>query len=200
MIPNTKNDLPAMACVSAMQKYIRRGMEAEAMEFACELIHTPGVQGKGFHTLVCNRLEIISHEDIDTALAPHVVPFVAACVEQAKRHYDPKKIGRSRMFIGNAIRMMARAPKSREGDHFGIAIGLANQIGGKVPVIPDFAFDQHTAKGKAMGRGLKHFREVGAALSPVPAKDAYEDAAYAMLELKHRTAKRRDLFDDGDDA
>ena len=196
MIPNTKNGLPAMACVSAMQKAIRRNMEAEAMEFACELIHTPGQQGKGFLTMVCNRLEIISHEDIDTQLAPHIVVFVATCVEQAKRHYDAAKIGRARMMIGSAIRMMARAPKSREGDHFGIAIGLANQIGGKVPVIPDWAFDQHTAKGKQMGRGLKHFREEGTKLVPQPKPDAYEDAAYAMLALKFKGTKKGDLFDD----
>lgn len=58
MIPDTKNGLPAMACISAMQKAIRRSMEREAMEFACELIHT----GKAFHTMVCNRLEVICHE------------------------------------------------------------------------------------------------------------------------------------------
>lgn len=196
MIPNTKNNLPAMACVSAMQKCIRRNMEAEAMEFACELIHTPGTQGKGFLTMVCNRLEIISHEDIDTQLAPHVVVFVATCVEQAKRHYDPVKIGRARMFIGNAIRMMARAPKSREGDHFGIAVGLANQIGGKVPVIPDWAFDQHTAKGKSMGRGLKHFREVGTQLVPPVAPDAYEEEAYRLLAKKQKNNHAKGLFDD----
>lgn len=40
MIPDTMNGLPAMACVSAMQKSIRRGMEREAMEYACELLHT----------------------------------------------------------------------------------------------------------------------------------------------------------------
>ena len=40
MIPDTKNGIPAMACVSAMQKAIRRGMEREAMEFAIELMHT----------------------------------------------------------------------------------------------------------------------------------------------------------------
>ena len=34
VIPDTKNGLPAMACVSAMQKAIRRGLEREAMEFA----------------------------------------------------------------------------------------------------------------------------------------------------------------------
>jgi hypothetical protein len=53
MIPDTMNGLPAMACISAMQKAIRRGMEREAMEFAVELMHT----SKAFHTMVCNRLE-----------------------------------------------------------------------------------------------------------------------------------------------
>jgi replication-associated recombination protein RarA len=74
MIPDTKNGLPAMACVSAMQKAIRRGLEREAMEFACELMHT----SKAFHAMVCNRLEVICHEDLDTLAAPHVFPFVAA--------------------------------------------------------------------------------------------------------------------------
>ena len=56
MIPATKNGLPAMACVSAMQKAIRRSMEREAMEFAVELMHT----SKAFHSMVCNRLEVFA--------------------------------------------------------------------------------------------------------------------------------------------
>ena len=55
-------------------KRIRRGMESEAMEFAVELMHT----SKAFHSMVCNRLEVICHEDLDTMAAPHVFPFVAA--------------------------------------------------------------------------------------------------------------------------
>jgi replication-associated recombination protein RarA len=196
MIPPTRNGLDAMACLSALQKCIRRSMEAEAMLFACELLHT----SKGFFTMVVNRLEIVAHEDLDTALAPHVTVFVATCVEQAKRHYDPVKIGRSRMMIGNAIRAMARAPKSREADHFGIAIGLANQLGVKLPTIPDFAHDQHTLKGRAMKRGLDHFRREGAKLVPPPTEpDQYERAAYEMLELRAalgKPQKRADLFDD----
>ena len=74
MIPDTRSGLPSMACVSAMQKAIRRGMEREAMEFACELMHT----SKAFHSMVCNRLEVICHEDLDIIAAPHVFPFVAA--------------------------------------------------------------------------------------------------------------------------
>jgi len=119
VIPDTIHNLPAMACVSAMQKTIRRGMEREAMEFAVELIHT----SKAFHSMVCNRLEVFCHEDLDTLAAPWVVPFVATAVAQSRDRYS-KSIGEARLMIGSAIRMMARAPKSRAGCHFGAAIGL----------------------------------------------------------------------------
>jgi hypothetical protein len=87
------------------------------MEFAVDLMHT----SKAFHSMVCKRLEIISHEDIDTASQPHIVPFVATAVAQAMRWYDAEKPGASRLAIGNAIRLMCRAKKSREGDHFAAA-------------------------------------------------------------------------------
>jgi replication-associated recombination protein RarA len=195
------NGLGAMACVSAMQKSIRRGLEREAMEFACELIHT----SKGFHSMVCKRLEIISHEDIDTQSQPHIVPFVATCVEQAMRWYTPEKIGASRMVIGNAIRMMCRAKKSREGDHFGIAVGFRSQLDGYKPELPDWAFDHHTLKGKQMGRGLEFFRKEATKLVPRVSKDSYEDEAYRMMELKHsgatpkRGKAKADLFEDAED-
>ncbi len=110
MIPDTKSGLPAMACVSAMQKANRRGMEREAMEFACELIHT----SKAFHSMVCNRLEVICHEDLDTSAAPHVFPFVAASLAASRERYS-KSIGEARLMVGNCIRLMCRAPKSRAG-------------------------------------------------------------------------------------
>jgi replication-associated recombination protein RarA len=148
LIP-TKNGLPAMACVSEMQKCVRRGMEREAMEYAVELMHT----SKAFHSLVCKRLEIISHEDIDTQADPRIVPFVKAATEQAMMWYDPDNLGASRMVIGNAIRMMCRAKKSDEGDHFAAAIGRREQLEGFVPTIPDLANDKHTI-GKKRGRGM----------------------------------------------
>ena len=165
MIPDTKNGLPAMACVSAMQKCIRRGMEREAMELACELLHT----SKGFHSMVCKRLQIISHEDIDTEAAPHIVPFVKAACEQAMAWYDAEKLGASRLAIGNAIRLMCRAAKSREGDHFAAAVGLRSLLEGFAPEIPDWANDQHTLAGRKLGRGMRALprgrREAGAAAS-----------------------------------
>ena len=191
MIPATVHGLPAMACVSALQKCIRRGLEREAMVFAVELIHT----SKAFTSMVCKRLEIISHEDIDTQSQPHIVPFVATCTAQAMKWYDPDKLGASRMAVGNAIRLMCRAAKSREGDHFAIAVGLASEVEGFVPTIPDWALDGHTVAGKRMGRGLAFFREHSAKLVPPVKPDAYEDEAYRLLELKQRKVKR-DLFDE----
>jgi replication-associated recombination protein RarA len=182
MIPDTKNGLPAMACVSAMQKAIRRGLEREAMEFAVELMHT----SKAFHSMVCNRLEVICHEDLDTVAAPHVVPFVATALAQSRDRYS-KSIGEARLMIGNAIRMMARAPKSRAGCHFAAAIGLRSMLEDFAPTIPDYALDQHTIKGKAMGRGLDHFRKEGAKLVPPPtADDPYEDEAYRLWAIKQQ--------------
>ena len=47
MIPPTKNKLPAMGCLSAMQKCIRRSLELDAMRFAVELHQT----SKAFATM-----------------------------------------------------------------------------------------------------------------------------------------------------
>jgi hypothetical protein len=96
MIPDTIHNLPAMATVSAMQKCIRRGLEREAMEFAVELMQT----SKAFHSMVCNRLEVICHEDLDTLAAPHVFPFVAASLAASKERYS-KSIGEARLMVGN---------------------------------------------------------------------------------------------------
>ena len=185
MIPDTESGLPAMACISAMQKAIRRSMEKEAMEFAVELMHT----SKAFHSMVCNRLEVICHEDLDTLAAPHVVPFVATAVAQSKERYS-KSIGEARLMIGNAIRIMARAPKSRAGCHFAAAIGLRSLLEDFAPAIPDWANDQHTLAGRKLGRGLDHFRAEGAKLIPPPTDDdPYEDEATSCGRSSRRTRR-----------
>ena len=182
MMPATKNGLPAMSCLSAMQKCIRRGMEREAMEFAVELMHT----SKAVHSMVCNRLEVICHEDLDMLAAPHVFPFVAASLAASRERYG-KSIGEARLMAGNATRAMCRSPKSRAGCHFGAAIGLRSMLEDFAPTIPDWANDQHTLAGKKLGRGLDHFRKEGAKLVPPPtADDPYEDEAYRLWTIKQR--------------
>ena len=81
---------------------------------------------------------------------------------------------------------MARALKSREGDHFHAAIGLSVQLEGHAPEIPEWAYDQHTQRGRRMGRGLDYFRHVSTELVPPPRPDAYEDEAYRLWEKKQK--------------
>ena len=180
MIPRTIHNLGAHECISAMQKFIRRGMEREAMEMAVEMGHT----SKGFATWVTTRLEVISHEDVGLA-APEIIPLVRTCCEQARAWWNADKLGQWRMPIGTAIRALARAAKSREGDHFQAAVGLGSQLEGFRPSIPEWCYDQHTIKGKAQGRGVDYFRKVSTKLVPAPKKpDDYESEAYRLWEFK----------------
>jgi len=168
-----------------MQKCIRRGMEKEAMEFAVELMHT----SKAFHSMVCNRLEVICHEDLDTIAAPWVVPFVATALAQSRERYA-KSGGEARLMVGNCIRLMCRSPKSRAGCHFGAAIGLREMLEDFSPEIPDWALDKHTIAGRKMGRGIKHFREEGAKLHPEPTgDDPFIEEAYRLWTLKEKQGK-----------
>jgi hypothetical protein len=97
--------------------------------------------------------------------------------------------------------MMARSPKSRAGCHFGAAIGLRSLLEDYKPEIPDFALDQHTTKGRAMGRGLDHFRDEGAKLVPPPTgDDPYIEEAYRLWKKKAAAPKAKkakaDLFEE----
>jgi replication-associated recombination protein RarA len=186
MTLTTIHGMNAFECVSAMQKCIRRGLEREAMEFVVELAHT----SRNLATMVCNRLEIISHEDIGLA-DPFVVVFVRTACQQAMQWYDADKIGKWRMPVGNAVRLMCRSAKSREGDHFQAAVGLRSLMDGFKPEIPDFACDMHTHKGRSLGRGIEHFMEEGTKLVPPDAEpDIYRDEAYKYWIRKHGSASR----------
>ena len=167
-----------MLCLSALQKAVRRGKAEVAMQFAAELMHT----SKPFFTAVCNRLEVISHEDVGQRMA---IQFVATCVEQAKRHFDSAKPGPARLMIGNAIRFLCESKKSRAGTSFAAAIGLEN-LNGSVPEIPDSTYDVHTREGRAMGRGLDHFIKEGAKLSnEITGEDPYLKRAVAQWKIRY---------------
>lgn len=180
MFLTTVNGMNAFECISAMQKCIRRGMEREAMEFAVELGHS----SRNFAAMTCNRLQIISHEDIGLA-DPFVQVYVSMACQQAMAWYDPEKLGKWRMPVGNAIRLMARAAKSREGDHFCIVTGLKSLLDGYKPSIPDCAKDMHTQEGRRMGRGIDHFLTEGTKLIPEPTEpDTYADEAAVYMRRK----------------
>jgi replication-associated recombination protein RarA len=185
MIPRTHHNLVVFDVMSAMQKHIRRGEEREAMHCACEMGHT----SKAFLTMLCNRLELIAHEDIGLA-NPQAVIFTATAVEQARRVYEKDKPGKWRLVLGNAIRMLCRSAKSREGDHFQAAIGQKALMDSIPPTIPDYALDKHTSVGRRLGRGVKFFREVSTVLVPPAVPDPYMDEAYEVWERKSATSEK----------
>jgi hypothetical protein len=68
------------------------------------------------------------------------------------------------------------------GCHFAAAIGLRSMLEDFAPTL-----DMYTMKGKAMGRGLDHFRSEGAKLVPPPtADDPYEAEAYRLWQIKQQ--------------
>src|SRR4029077_5973542 len=84
----------------------------------------------------------------------------------------------------------------RAGCHFAAAIGLRSMLEDFAPEIPDYALDMHTRKGKAMGRGLDHFRKEGAKLVPEPtADDPYEDEAYRLWAIKQQSKEAKAAFE-----
>ena len=153
------------------------------MERAVELMES----SKNYFSMVMNRIRIILHEDIDVVNRPDLISAVELTLQQIEliRH-DPNKKSKCRMLMGTIIRLMARAPKNREGDHFHVAVGRPI-VQGVPPELPEWTYDKHTRKGRQMGRGLDHFRESSCLLIPArEGKDDYEDEAFAIWEAEER--------------
>jgi len=183
MMPLTRNKLRPLNVLSCLQKAIRRAEERLAMQCAIELLES----SRNYSTMVLNRLVIIMHEDLDVVSRPDIISAVELTVQRIDQlRRDPDKASKCRMLIGTLIRLMCRAPKSREGDHFHVAVGRP-VINGCPPELPEWVFDKHTREGRRQGRGLDHFRESSCLLIPAPAeKDEYEDEAFAIWAAEER--------------
>jgi replication-associated recombination protein RarA len=183
MMPRTMNGLRPLDVLSCLQKAIRRSEERLAMQCAVELMSSRS----NYFTMTMNRLRIILHEDLAVVDNPSVIAGVEATLQQIEMiRSDPQKASKCRMLMGTIIRMMCRCPKSREGDHFHVAVGRP-VIHGYPPELPDWTFDKHTSAGRRQGRGLDHFRESSCMLVPAPAKkDEYEDEAFAIWGAEER--------------
>lgn len=176
MMPRTRNNLSASEVISGLQKHIRRSEEEPAMQAAAELLYSGNKMLVGW---LLNRLEVISHEDIGIA-NPQAVIFTAITVGQIRELLKAKKDDRASLYVANIILLLCRSPKSRIGDHFQAACGKPVKLGEPYEV-PEYAFDKHTSRGRKLGRGLQHFRDSSALLSP-PSRDydPYEDRAYEV--------------------
>jgi replication-associated recombination protein RarA len=175
----TKGGYNCAEVSSALQKCIRRGLEEQALFWATEL------DIAGFGEYVWKRLRIIASEDVglaDSAVASTILALYQNWREQAKK--KDVRHAPERLFLVHAVLILCRAPKSRTVDHALIAMYEAprhGQSGSDQREIPDFALDRHTAAGRKLKRGWRHFWAHGAILeNKAPVNDPYEATARAI--------------------
>jgi replication-associated recombination protein RarA len=157
--------------LSALQKDIRRGNEYEAVYWGVEL--------DSFNPkALWNRLRIIASEDIGIAN-----PNATLIIDVLEKQYDDFKERDKddyRLFLIHAILYLARSPKSRLVDNLLITVYHDKR---KLEM-PDDAIDKHTIRGRKMGRGYKHFFEVGSLITNKAFEDIYESKAREILDKK----------------
>jgi hypothetical protein len=122
----------------------------EAMEFAVKLIHT----SKAVHSMVCNRLEVICHGDLDTLAAPHVFSLVAASLAASRDRYS-KSIGGADGWQLHQTHV-CRSPKPALAA-FSARHRLRSMLEAFAPTIHDWANEQHTLTGRRRGAVLITF-------------------------------------------
>lgn len=159
----TKRGYDLFEVASALQKSIRRGDAKTAGYMALEL------EASGYRRYVWKRLFVISAEDIAGCVTKEVEALYNAFMrinEGVKKLDKPE----GRIFIAKASILLAQAYKSRDADHLIIYVYDREKISNKKAnnilktvteadkmEIPEYAYDCHTAKGKAMGKTKEDF-------------------------------------------
>ncbi|MBN1873748.1 MAG: AAA family ATPase [Anaerolineae bacterium] len=173
----TRHDLPADEVISALQKEIRRGHTENAALLAYEMATT----SPELEQYLWYRLLVISVEDIGMG-APQA-PVLMHALYQINQTFGHRG-GEYLLLITHAVRYLCTCRKDRASDEMINWIKHAVEIEGVLPTIPDYALDMHTARGKALGRGSRHFWETGALLDPeLPDRDTdYRQRILDLLE------------------
>jgi replication-associated recombination protein RarA len=160
---------------SALHKDIRRGNEYEALFWAVKMRS----MGKKQCTRLWNKLKIIASEDIGPAN-----PMMPVIIETLEKQYSDAMKRRSdtyRLFLVNAVVILARSKKSRiVDDLLNIVYGQIQHEDKKLPV-PDYALDMHTSRGKRKGRSYDHFFSEGNKLGNEVFENPYTKKAKEML-------------------
>lgn len=142
--PPTRGGFDAYEVVSALQKAIRRSNPEQAVFWAVELYES------GYANWLWKRLRTICSEDIGPA--DRYLPAQIATLNEWSDRERPK--GGGGMEMVHAVLLLASARKSRVACWSVIAMAAPGEPRFQ---IPDEALDQHTRRGRSMGRGLPHF-------------------------------------------
>ena len=135
---------------SALQKAIRRGQEEAAMFWAREMAES------GMSWSLWQRLKVIAVEDC-AGMEPLI--FVMQCSLAAGKSREPT------LFAVKAALELARSEKDRTADDYLCWIENKLETDKDKSVllkVPDEALDEHTKRGRRMGRGESEFFHIGA--------------------------------------
>jgi replication-associated recombination protein RarA len=174
----TYHGYPADQVISAIQKEIRRGNTENAVLLAYETVIT----SPAMEDYLWQRLMVISVEDI--GFGEVNAPVLVNALHQMVEAFD-RGMGERKLFAVQAVRYLCACQKDRSSDEMVMWVKLAMERDLARPVIPDYAVDMHTAAGQAMGRGLRHFLEIGAQLNPeLPDRDwRYRERVMEILAV-----------------
>ena len=155
----TKSGLQADQVISALQKEIRRGNAENAVVLAYEMIIT----SSDLESFLWKRLKVISVEDIGfgNTNAPILVSVLSNLASTLERDTHDRIL-----MAVHAVRYLSGCLKDRSSDEMLNWVKYALEKGEASSAIPDYALDMHTAKGRSMGRGRKHFYNEGTTLFP----------------------------------
>ncbi len=154
----TVHDLPADEVISALQKEIRRGNTENAALLAYEMLTTSAE----LEAKLWQRLLVIAVEDIGCG-DPHAPVLINSLYQM---HLTPGLTEDDRfLFAVHATRSLCECQKDRSSSEL-LSWIKAKVQEGMVPEIPDYAIDMHTLRGRALGRGKKHFIQEAAIVRP----------------------------------
>lgn len=140
--------------LSAMQKFIRRSMEEEALYCFYEL------EATGCYLIAKNRLLVTVYEDVGLA-NQELVNSINLHTHRMDEFYKSNN-GAWRLVLGYIILSACRGQKTRVTDQFVCTVAAKMIDGFYVDFNEhDFVYDMHTLKGKQLKRGAQHFYDEG---------------------------------------
>lgn len=145
----TRNGIPGDEIISMLQKSIRRGLEHNALCAAYEM----HITSQQFEEKLWRRLLVISVEDI--GFGDVNAPQLVYTLSNIRKEF-PYADGDRTIFFVHAIRYMCKLPKERSSDNVKSML-MRDFEHGRTVEVPDYAYDMHTVKGRAMGRDKIHF-------------------------------------------
>ncbi len=173
----TRHGLPADEVISALQKEIRRNRSENAALLAYEML----TSSAELEAMLWQRLLVISVEDIGWGELN--APVIVHAIYEMHRNPGLSE-GDRFLFAIHAVRFLCACKKDRSSSEVLSWLKIKVEEKGAQPEIPDYAIDMHTARGKKMGRGVKHFLEEGAVVSPeLPKRESiYRQRLMTLIE------------------